>query len=376
MKNYQKLFVLGAVLVASFSVFNSAKSATLNQTSVSLSVGQSYTVYATNVVSNLYLTSNSVPSVASVSIVGNNINIYGSMAGSTVATLCDSTSACNTLYITVGNNGSTGTLSLSQTSVSLTTGQTTVVTAYNTYGSSAVLYVSSNSNSSVATATASGNTISIYGSSVGSSNITVCQSYNISCATIYVTVSGYGYNNYTNTTGLNISNLTLPAGSSATISSSNNNYGYNGTGLYVSSNSNPNIVSTGSGSGTIGCTVGALYSVVTGQPCGNSIYNNTNNYAYIPGCYAGAQYSVTTGQLCSSYGYGGVNGSVNGSITISAISPGSDTLTVCQSSGVNSCSTIYVTVTSYAVPLSTQYYPTGTYNSSGVPTIYSTTNAN
>jgi hypothetical protein len=370
MKTSKKLFILSFLTLAFFVFVSKTEAATLSQTSVSVAVGQTSSVYASNVITSLYLTSNSNPNIASVSVVGNNINIYGSAVGNTVATICDNTSVCNTIYITVSGSSSSGTLSLSQTSLSLTTGQTSTVTAYNTYGTSTTLYVSNNSNSSVATATIIGNTISIYGNSAGSSTLTVCQSYNVSCATIYVTVSGgYGYNG-TNTLGLNISSLTLSTGGSVTLTSANSNY--SGTGLYVSSNSNPNVASTSNSSLVPGCYTGNLYSITTGQLCNNNYTYSNPSYSttYIPGCYAGAMYSITTGQLCSSIN-GGNN---NGSITISAISSGSDTITLCQNGGA--CSTMYVTVTGYVTePLPLSYSPT-TYNNSGIPTVYSNSSAN
>lgn len=380
MKTYKKLLISAFVAFAFFSFFGNTKAATLSQTSITVGVGQTSTIYATNIISSIYLTNNSNPSIASVSVVGNNINIYGIAIGNSVATICDNTNSCTSVYITVGNNGSTyGTLSLSQTSLSLSIGQTSIVSAYNTYGTTANLYVSNNSNSSVASATVTGNNISIYGNAVGSSTITVCQSYNVSCGTIYVTVSGYGYGGSTNNgLGLNISSMTMATGTSATISASNN-LNYSETGLYVSSNSNPNVVSTSSSSSGIpGCYAGAIYSTTTGQLCtGGSYYSSSSSAPYIPGCYAGATYSITTGQLCS--GGIGVN---NGSVTISAISPGSDTITFCQSGGgvvplyvggASNCSTMYITVTGYAVPIN---YPYNESSTSGIPTVYSTTPAN
>ncbi len=388
MKIYQKFFIFTLFTFFSLVFVGNAKAATFSQTNVSVAVGQTSTIYAYSVITSLSLNNNSNPSVASVSILGNNINVYGINTGSTVATICDDVSVCSTIYVTVGGgNSSYGTLSLSQTSLSLTTGQTSVVTAYNNYGTSTVLYVSNNSNPSVATATVSGNTISIYGNETGSSTLTICQSYNTSCGTIYVSVSGYGYNYNNGVNNLNLSNLTIPAGSSATISSSNNlNYGnyYNGVGLYVSSNTNPNVASTNGTSSLVpGCYAGQAYSTLTGQPCLNNGIITSSSYQYIPGCYAGALYSITTGQPCS----GQINNlSNNGSIVISAISPGSDTITLCQSGG-SSCNNLYVTVTGgYATPLNSSYYynPTSSYysgqfpstSSSGIPIVYSTSSAN
>ena len=338
MKTYKKLIISFLAIVGFFAFALGTQAVTLNQTNISLTVGQSQTVYASNVLGNLYVSYNSSPNIATISSSGSAITIYGISNGSTTATVCDGSSSynCSSIYVTVSS----------------------------------------------------------YGYNNGYNN-----GYN------------YGYNNYN--TGLNISNLSLSAGSSATISSSNNynyNNNYNNTGLYVSSNSNPNVASVSSSSLTPGCYAGNMYSIFNGQPCNGGTSYNYSSYStsYIPGCYAGNQYSITTGQLCNS-GYGGVNGA-NGSIVITALSAGSDTITLCQSNS-NVCNTVYLTVTGYATPLSyyynsmplgSPYYSTpinsanpysttpynyNNYNSyntnytqpssiSGIPVVYSTSTAN
>jgi len=236
--------------------------------------------------------------------------------------------------------GTTQAVTLNQTSVSLSTGQSVTVYASNIVS---YLYVSSNSNPNMATVSISGNVISIYGNSVGSSTILFCQNNaSSSCATLYVTVGSSGYYNNTGNI-LSLTNLTLSTGSSVTISPSNNyNYSYynNTTGLYVSSNSNPAVATATASS-------------------------------VISGCYAGALYSINTGQLCS----GSSSNNSSGSITITAVSPGSDTISLCQSGGT--CSTIYVTVAGYTTPVnSTYYYGNESSSTSGIPVIYSTSSAN
>lgn len=152
--------------------------------------------------------------------------------------------------------------------------------------------------------------------------------------------SVWPFSSTSNTLGLNVSNITLPVGSSATFSSSNS------TGLYVSNNSNSNIASALSSSLTSGCNLGSQYSITTGQPCFNnnnynSIYNN------------------------------------NGSVVISALSAGSSTVTLCQNSGGNTCSVVYVTVVgnySNIPSYSTSYIPSSAIvdsNYSTIPIIYS-----
>lgn len=203
--------------------------------------------------------------------------------------------------------GKANAATLSQTSLSLSQGQSTSV--YASYVSTS-LYVSSNSNSNVATVSINGNTVNIYGNAAGNTTITICETNINNCSSLFVTVTGYNFGN-TNL-GVNVSTLTLPVGSSATISSPNS------IGLYVSSNTSPNIASASNASVVAGCTAYSQYSVITGQPCYVSYNNNTS------------------------------------SLTISALAVGSNTLTVCQNNNYNyyggnvgsNCSTLYVVVTS------------------------------
>lgn len=311
------------VFALAFLVFTTnTKAATLSQSNVTLTQGQTTTVYAYNVYSSLYVSSNSNSNIATVTISGNNINVYGNTSGNTNVSICEYNNAsCNILYVTVSGSYYNN-LSLSQTNLSLSVGQSSTITAYNNYGN---LYVSSNSNSSVATATASGNSISVYGFATGSATLVICQTGNTNtCGTVYVTVGG-NYIYPINNIGLNISNITLTTGGSAVLTSANSQ------NLYVSSNSNPNVASTSNSSIIAGCANNAQYNVITGQPCYYNYNYNYNNY------------------------------SNSGSVTISAISAGTTTLTLCQNN-TNTCNTIYVTVT--GLGFVNNVYPYTNYNSS------------
>lgn len=142
-------------------------------------------------------------------------------------------------------------------------------------------------------------------------------SYNITSGSlVYVLVNNqqsvsvawpsYNYGtNYGTNTGINISNISLSVGNSVTFNSSN------GSTLYVSSNSNPSVATTGSASINPGCYSGAMYSVITGQPC---YYQNI--------------------QTSSS------------SMTVTALSYGSTTITICQSNNTSACTTFTINVVS------------------------------
>lgn len=200
----------------------------------------------------------------------------------------------------------TSSMSLSQYTLSLGAGQTSQVTASNLYGT---LYIGSNSNSGVATASVSGNTVSVYGANAGTTNFEVCQSGQASgCRTLYVTVTGYYNNNQNTVSGISVTNANLSVGNSITFSSANNN------GLYVSNNSNPSVVSTGSSVMPLGCVSGMTYSTVTGQYC---YYPTTIN---------------------------------NSSVTLTALTTGTSTLTLCQNNySTNGCTTLVINVNNSSV---------------------------
>ena len=348
---------------------------TLSQTSLSLSVGQSasvtvnYPVYGYS--NNFYISSNSSSYVASASVSGSQINVYGLASGSTTISVCSNSgsSVCASLYVTVSGGScsyygcNVGGLTLSQTSLSLSVGQSASVTAnYPVYNYSNSFYISSNSNSYVASASVSGSTINVYGLATGSTNISVCASGSV-CATLYVTVGGSGYNN-SGTITFSPSSVNLAAGQSSTVFV---NAAYLGSSLYISSNSNSSVVSAsisgstmylqagstgsstitvcqnssacgylyvtvgGGGSGSLSLSQTSL-SLSSGQSSTVSIYNNGSSYS---------SYYVSSNSN-SNVASASISGS---SLYVSALSSGSTSIVVCQSSYSSSCATLYVTVT-------------------------------
>ncbi len=363
MKIYKKLTIISLILGIFFVFAGSASASIPTLSLISIGGTDSVTVNVTGDYNSNVILYYSSASTLQNRIIGTTSNI-GYLSATVSANSLGITPGTS-VYVVINNQQSpsvtwpysaysSSTLSLSQTSLSLSPGQTSTVTVLNNYSSIynynnynyGTFYISNNSNPSVATATVSNNIVSVYGSSIGVSLITVCQNgvaVSPVCGTIYANVvagtypNNYNYNNNyntgynsTNTFGLNISSLTLANRSSITISSSNP------AGMYVSNNSNPNVASTSySLSNSSVCTGGALYNILTGQPC-SSYYSGSNSY--VPGCTAGAQYSTFTGQPCF-----GSSATSNTSVTISALSVGSDTITLCQNSG-NACSDIFISV--------------------------------
>lgn len=179
------------------------------------------------------------------------------------------------------NTSSCQNLALSQTNVSLTPGQSTVVTATISGG----LYVSSNSNPSVANASVSGNQITITAASYGTSNITVCAT-NEMCGVLNITTSASGAN-----AGSNLSfsqtNVETSVGQSSVI----NIYG-SGSNYTIPTNSNPATVSTSLSGNVLTITglafggsniticqnnnqCGVIYVIVVNNPALTSSYTNT-----------------------------------------------------------------------------------------------------
>jgi hypothetical protein len=128
---------------------------------------------------------------------------------------------------------------------------------------------------------------------------------------VYVVVNGqqsaqvtWPFNSYGQywgggTLGLAITSLTLPVGSSTSITATNLQ------GLYVSSITNSSVASISYSSQIPGCTSTSAYSILTGQAC--------------------YQYSES-----------------NRAVVITALSPGISTVTFCQ---VNACTTVNILVT-------------------------------
>jgi len=130
---------------------------------------------------NYYLSEGSA--VVSTSISGNTLTLYGNEDGLATLVVCSNYS-CGDIYVTVSSPVTAPSISLSQNSVSLISGQNQSIGIYGT-GS---YYIYSNSNSYVMSASISGNTLYVYADNPGTSAITVCQSSG-SCAVLYATVA-------------------------------------------------------------------------------------------------------------------------------------------------------------------------------------------
>ncbi len=336
----------------------------MSPSSLNLNVGQSSSAYVSIgsyiYSGSYYISSNSNSNVATASISGSTVNVYGNQVGSTTISICQSggSSSCVSLYVTVGGGSSYGNIYFSPSSLSLNAGQNSTVTIYNNGGSSyGNYYISSNSNSGVASASISGNVLYVSAITNGTTNVSVCQSGYSGCATLYVTVSGA----YGGSLSLSQTSVSLSSGQNTSVTA------YNAGGLYISSNSNSNIATASvsgnsiniygnqSGSTTIsvcssysGCA--NIYVTVSGGSSYGNIYFGVTNLTLTVGqsntvsIYNNGNYTYGNYYISSNSNSGVASASISGnSLYVSGLANGTTNIYVCQNSSSN-CATLYVTV--------------------------------
>jgi hypothetical protein len=331
----------------------STGSFTLSQSSVSIGVGQSAVVTA-SVSGSLYLSSNSNSYVANASISGNQITIVGNAAGTTNMNICQvsNTASCAGIAVTVSGSQNSQ-LTFTQNNLSMPYGQTATV---GISGGNGVYTITNNSNPSSVQLTLSGSTLNIYSQNTsGSSAITVCSNNNSACGVISVTVgSGASYS----TLSFSQTNPVMSVGQSTTVSVIGGTIPY-----YVSSNSNSSAVQTAISSNIL--TLSAMSvgtSVVTvcsnSSTCGTmtvtvgaaagSLAFSQNNISLNSGQSSSIQISGSGGYYVSSNSSPNiVSASVSGStLSLTAVSSGTDNVGICSSSG--QCGVVYITVNGYS----------------------------
>ncbi|MFH1246736.1 MAG: peptidoglycan-binding domain-containing protein [Candidatus Liptonbacteria bacterium] len=169
---------------------------------------------------------------------------------------------------------------LSQTNISLNSGQSTVIYANGAVGT---IFISNIQNQTVANFSVYGNQVTVTGNNSGYTSAMVCdQSGTSNCPYLYVTV---GSGNSSVYFGQN--NVYLTSGQSMTVSISGGYGSY-----YISSNSNPNVVQASISGSSVWLAANGTngYSSITvcsssASSCGTlsvnvSGYNNNYNYNY------------------------------------------------------------------------------------------------
>ena len=325
---------------------------TLSQSGVTIALGQSLTVTATNGVS-VYLYSNSAPTMVTVSVNGSQIVVTGQALGSATIDLCaqGTASDCTNLNVIVQSTVASG-ISFSQSNLSLSAGGNQSVTVS---GGNGTYTISNNSNTSAVSTSLSGSALTVSGLAAGNATITACDTSN-TCGTLSVTV------NAANTSGLTFgqNNISLAASNSQTVSISG------GNGSYLISNiSNPSAVSAGTsgsgiivfasaaGSGTIKVcdtsnVCGTLNVTVTAAAANSAVVFSTTN----PSVAVGQSLNVTITGGAISYivlanqnpGVAQASMTTNSTLSITGITAGTDSLTICATGG-GGCNPLPVTVT-------------------------------
>jgi ferredoxin len=323
-------------------------SPSFSQSSITLGVGQSVSIYLEGSSAPIYLASNTNSSVASAQVSGTQVTIAANQIGTTSVSLCyiGTANGCTNIGVTV-QSGSV--VTFSQNNLSLGVGQGSTVTVS---GGNGTYTISANSNPNIASAVLSGSTITVSALALGTTNVTACDSSG-NCGTLYITV------NTSVASGALSFSMTNPAVSvGQTISVTV----YGGSSYYVTGNSSPSIASetlngstltisgvasgstiitvcsSSNGCGTLSVNVGSETNQVTfgitsptvalGQTMNVSLSGNNNGNGYY---------------VSSNTNTGIVQATVSGSsISLYGAGVGSDSLVVCANSG--GCSTLSVAV--------------------------------
>ncbi len=335
---------------------------TFSNASPTILLGQSLAVnvYSTGGSSNgFYISSNGNSNTVSASLSGSVLNLSAQSVGTSSISVCQTgTGFCGTLNVTVGSNGTQGSMNLSTNTLNLSPGQTGTATVSNAYGT---LYVSNNSNNSVASAGISGQTVSVYGIAAGSSTLSICQNGYSGCVSLFVVVSGSG-NSISGSLSFSTANpvLTMGQSQSVTIYSPN---GGTAASYYINTNSNSNAVSASLNGSTLSL-FGQNAGVATINVCQNGYSYCGNVYATVNGYSGGVTLSQSTLNLnlnqTSTISLTGGSGtyvltsntspnvasvSLSGSsLYVTALNNGNTTLTVCQSGNTSACGQAVVNV--------------------------------
>ena len=303
-----------------------------------------------------------------VAAIGNT-NLSGSFSA-TVSSATYGLTTGNSVYVSVGGiNGpksavaawptvattASSLLTLSQTGLALSVGQTSVITATN--NTQNALYISNNSNFAVASAAINGNQITVLALGYGSTSITVCTVGNTTnCPNVNVTVQ----NGSTQALVLSQNNVSVSYGQNTSVTISGGNGSY-----IVSNNSSSGNISTSITGNTLliggNSAASGTYSVtvcssdmsscgVVNVTLGTTTSSTISFSQTAPSLSVGQSMTVTvsgnttgTYYISSNSNPGVVQASISGnSLTLLGSASGTATINVCASSG--GCSSMTVTV--------------------------------
>ncbi len=162
---------------------------TFSPSNVNVALNQNQTVSITGGSGSYYISNNSNPSAAAVSLQSNSLYVTGLNAGTSSVTVCqnNNSSVCGVMSITVASAAAgTGTITFSNNSPALGLNQTQAISIS---GGSGTYYISGITNPSALTLNLSGSQLSLTGITVGNASVSICQTGGSSCATLNVTVN-------------------------------------------------------------------------------------------------------------------------------------------------------------------------------------------
>ena len=199
-----------------------------SNTTPAISAGESTTVAISGSSGTNYISNNSNSGIVQATISGNTLTLNGITNGSSIITICSSLGSCGSITATVSYTSNGGNITLSQTSLSLLTGQAVSITV--TGGTTP--YNLPTASDSVFQASLNSNVLTVYGLGTGASTVWVCSAEG-GCTSLIVTVG----TSTTSSTGPYFSqnSVSLVAGTNTTVSI------YGSGSFFINSNSNSNV---------------------------------------------------------------------------------------------------------------------------------------
>jgi hypothetical protein len=272
-----------------------------SQSSVTLYSSQSVSVTINGGSGSYYIANNSGQNQGAVvaSISGSTVTLTTtSTTGSASITICSTdNSSCGIINVSIGTGNSTA-VTFSQSSPTVTVGQSVNVSIYGPSGS--LFYVASNSNPSIVQPNLSSSTLTLLGIANGTSNISICASVN-NCGTVAVTVNTNSGATTNSRPFLSEDTVSVAIGQVKNINLSGGNTPYSiyssSSNIFQSVLSNNVLVITGLSVGS-----GAMNVCSSSGSCSTlsvSVTNQTPTTTTTTGCTSTTMFSPVTGIYCA-----------------------------------------------------------------------------
>jgi hypothetical protein len=375
MKNILLRFsgVVGGAVLAGMVISTGVAYATVptfNSSTITVGTGQTVSLSSSNG-TNLYVSLNGSPVVASVSANGQQLSITGNAPGTDNLTICNTGTAadCTNVAVMV-QAGTVASISFSQANPTISTGSSVTITVS---GGSGGYSVSSNSNTGVATASISGSSLMITGVASGTDSLSICDSSN-NCATFSVTVASSNAGSGLSFSQSSVIFSNTGVSQTVTVSGGDGSYSIQGVSNYnaiapgISGNGITLYASNyGSGTvtvcdtsvtpvcGTISVTVGntAAATSTSVVPSQSVMFNPASPTVSVgQSIVVALSGNAATYVVLSNQNANIAQGTTSGTnLNVLGVSAGTDFLTVCATGG--GCNQVTVTVTGPTVSTTT-----------------------